>query len=90
MLTQIKLSNFKSFKEPTVIDFNATKYSMLKESNTKDNVLKGSLFIGANASGKTNAIYSISVLLDLLFSNSIVDMTSNFCLFSMMIKSYMI
>lgn len=72
MLTKIKMQNFKSFKETTIIDFTSTKYTMLKETNTKDGVLKGCMFVGANASGKTNAIYSISVLLDLLFSNAVV------------------
>ena len=76
------MKNFKSFKNETVIDFMATKYTMLKDTNSKDGILKGCMFVGGNATGKTNAIYAISVLLDLLFKNANVEMPLNFCLFS--------
>lgn len=76
------MKNFKSFKNETTVDFMATKYTMLKDSNSKNGVLKGCMFVGGNATGKTNAIYAISLLLDLLFTNAIIDMQINFCLFS--------
>lgn len=82
MLTKIKMKNFKSFKSETIIDFAATKYSMLKDDNTCDGVLKGCMFVGGNATGKTNAIYAISSLLDMLFLNANLDIPMNFCLFS--------
>ncbi len=82
MLTKVRLKNFKSFKEETIIDIEATKYSMLLETNTAQGVTKGLMFAGGNATGKTNAILSISVLLDLLFANAYINMAANFCAFS--------
>ncbi|MDE6059521.1 MAG: ATP-binding protein [Clostridia bacterium] len=82
MLTKVRVKNFKSFKNETTIDFLATKYSMLKDTNSKNGILKGCMFVGGNATGKTNAIYSISMLLDLLLSNANTNMPANFCLFS--------
>ena len=70
MLSKIKIENFKSFKESTTIDFTATKYTTLKDTNVENNLVKGCLFVGANASGKTNVINAISILLDLLFTNA--------------------
>ena len=82
MLTKVRMKNFKSFKNETTVDFLATKYSMLKDSNSKNGILKGCMFVGGNATGKTNAIYAISMLLDLLFKNANINMLMNFCLFS--------
>lgn len=82
MLTKVRMKNFKSFKNETTIDCTATKYTMLKDSNSMSGVLKGCMFVGGNATGKTNAIYAISMLLDLLFLNANTNMSINFCLFS--------
>lgn len=82
MLAKVKMKNFKSFKNETTVDFLATKYTMLKETNSMNGVLKGCMFVGGNATGKTNAIYAISMLLDLLFTNANINMNINFCLFS--------
>lgn len=82
VLAKIKIENFKSFKESTTIDFTATKYTTLKDTNVENNLVKGCLFVGANASGKTNAINAISILLDLLFTNAVIDIGVNFCVFS--------
>lgn len=82
MLAKVRIKNFKSFKKDTIIDFSATKYSMLKDTNSKNGILKGCMFVGGNATGKTNAIYATSILLDLLFAKSYVNMPINFCLFS--------
>lgn len=82
MLTKVRMKNFKSFKNETTVDFLATKYSMLKDNNSKNGILKGCMFVGGNATGKTNAIYAISMLLDLLFKNANINMLMNFCLFS--------
>lgn len=82
MLTQIKLKNFKSFKNETVISFVSTNYQPLRDKNVYNDIVKGSLFVGGNATGKTNIIYSISFLLDLLFINNAKNTSQNFCLFS--------
>ena len=69
MLKSYEITNFKSFKNPTTIDLTTTSYELLADRNTKDGILKGLLFVGANASGKSNAIIAIRFLLDLLFRN---------------------
>lgn len=72
MLTKMTLTNFLSFKEETVFDFTPTKYTILSETNTTHDIaegaklLKGALFIGPNASGKTNALRGITFLLRLI------------------------
>jgi len=67
MLTKISFKNFKSFVEKTTIDLNATGYEILAETNkTEDNILKGAIFVGGNASGKTTIIRAIRFLLELL------------------------
>ena len=67
MLTKMYLTNFLSFKERTEIDFTASKYSILGNTNVYNNeFLKGALFIGPNASGKTNALKGISFLIKMI------------------------
>ena len=52
VLTKIIIKNFKSFKNETIIDFTKTNYTFLSDTNAADNgVLKGAMFVGANASG---------------------------------------
>ncbi len=43
-----------------------TKSEILNESNIYDDTLKRCAFYGSNASGKTNALNSVTLLLDLL------------------------
>ena len=81
MLKTVRIKNYRSIRDEVIIDFTATKYSMLRETNVHNSIVKGALFVGGNATGKTNIIYSISVLLDLLFTNMQIDMPQ-FCLFS--------
>lgn len=67
MLTKMYLTNFLSFYERTEFDFTASKYSILSETNVDNNsVLKGALFIGPNAAGKTNALKGISFLINMI------------------------
>ena len=67
MLKKMYLTNFLSFSERTEFDFTASKYSILSETNVSDNsVLKGALVIGANASGKSNALEGIEFLIRLI------------------------
>jgi len=72
MLTKIIFKNFKSFKNKTVIDLIANNNDLLKESNTYNQVLKGITFFGSNSTGKTGALLTIKLLLDLLFSNETI------------------
>ncbi|MBR4981156.1 MAG: AAA family ATPase [Lachnospiraceae bacterium] len=67
MLTKMYLTNFLSFSERTEFDFTASKYSILSASNVSDNnVLKGALVIGPNASGKSNALEGIAFIIKLI------------------------
>ncbi|MGM9974256.1 MAG: ATP/GTP-binding protein [Clostridiaceae bacterium] len=67
MLKRMTLTNFLSFKEETVIEFSQTKYGILNTTNVSDTgVLKGGLFIGPNASGKSNILKGIKFLLNFL------------------------
>lgn len=66
MLTKMYLTNFLSFPQRTEFDFTASKYSILAETNVHNGVLKGALFIGPNASGKSNALKGISFLINLI------------------------
>ena len=66
MLTKMYLTNFLSFCERTEFDFTASKYSILSDTNVYQNSLKGAMFIGANASGKSNALKGIGLLIWLI------------------------
>ena len=78
MLKSITLDNYTTFFSKTSIDFAATNYKFLEKENVGDGrILKGALFIGENASGKTKIIEAIKFLLDLLFDNNVIDFTIN-------------
>lgn len=81
MLKKLIINNFKSFSTETIIDVTATNYKILKETNSYNGILKGLLFIGGNATGKTNAIKAIKTLLDLLFGDREIDLGPKKCLF---------
>lgn len=82
MLTQYTIENFKSFKESTTVDLHATNYKILSDTNVdKNGILKGAIFVGANASGKSNLLEALHFLLKLLFSKNSVTFGSNTCLF---------
>ena len=67
MLTKMYLTNFLSFKERTEFDFTASKYSILSKTNVYENeILKGALFIGPNAAGKSNALKGISFIIKMI------------------------
>jgi AAA15 family ATPase/GTPase len=77
------MRNFKSFKYETTIDFTKTNYKVLDIPNVSDKgVLKGMMFVGANASGKSNALHAIRLLLDLLFMEKEINSGLFACLFS--------
>lgn len=68
MLTKITLDNFKSFKNKTTVDLNKTNYTILPQNVADNGILKGCIFVGANASGKSTIILGVKLLLDFLFS----------------------
>ena len=66
MLVKLSMKNFKSFMDKSEIDLNATGYEILKDTNkTKDNILKGALIVGGNATGKSTVLKAIKFLLEL-------------------------
>lgn len=67
MLTKITLDNFKSFKNKTTIDLTKTNYAILPQNVADNGVLKGCIFVGPNASGKSTVILAVKLLLDFLF-----------------------
>ena len=73
MLKNIKIDNFTTFVKPTTIDFSATNYKFLEENVSASKILKSTLFVGENASGKTQVLKAISLLLDLLFENNDIN-----------------
>lgn len=82
MLKSFAIDNFKSFRNNTKIELVKTNYQVLAGTNVKGDVLKGLMFVGANASGKTNVILAIKFLLDCLFGKNNINMTDYICLFS--------
>ncbi len=81
MLTKIKLDNFKSFKNNTTVDLMKTNYSILPQNVADNGVLKGCIFVGANASGKSTIILGIKLLLDFLFSERNLNSGIFLCMF---------
>ena len=72
MLTKMYLTNFLSFSERTEFDFTASKYTILSDSNVSDNdVLKGALVIGPNASGKSNVLEGVGLVIKLIKSEGV-------------------
>ncbi len=66
MLKKFEVYNFKSFTNKTVFNIEKEKDIVFLEENAKNNLLKGILFIGPNASGKTNSINAIRLLLEII------------------------
>lgn len=80
MLTKMYLTNFLSFSEKTEFDFTASKYSILSDSNVNSNdILKGALIIGPNASGKSNVLEGIGLLIKLIKGEGVS--VKRFCCF---------
>ena len=82
MLKKVRFKNFKSFTRETVISLEKTKLAILDSTNTRGGILRGCAFYGANASGKTNALNAVSVLLDLLFVNAPFDPSTMITIFN--------
>lgn len=73
MLKNIKIDNFTTFVKSTFIDFSSTNYKFLDENISSNKILKSTLFVGENASGKTQILRAISLLFDLLFANNDIN-----------------
>lgn len=82
MLKSYEICNFKSFKNKTKFELQKTNYQTLAATNLKGNTLKGLMFVGANASGKSNAIIAVKFLLDCLFGKLDINMDVYMCMFS--------
>lgn len=82
MLEKVIIKNFRSFREETTIDFSKTNNTILPRNVAENDILKGTIFVGANASGKSNIIEAIKVLLDLLFLERNINQSMFRCLFS--------
>ena len=81
MLTKITLDNFKSFKNETTIDLTRTNYTILPQNVASNGVLKGCIFVGANASGKSTIILGVKLLLDFLFLERNLNSGIFLCMF---------
>lgn len=81
MLTKITLNNFKSFKNPVTVDLMKTNYTILSQNVADNGVLKGCIFVGANASGKSTVILGVKLLLDFLFSERNLNSGIFLCMF---------
>ena len=75
MLKRVRFKNFKSFVSETIIDLEASKSNILLDTNVENDIVKGCCFYGANASGKTNALNAITLLLDLFFKDVLINPT---------------
>ena len=72
----------RGFMEKSEIDLNATGYEILNDTNkTKDNILKGALIVGGNATGKSTVLKAIEFLLELLVWQVNMVPVSYLCLF---------
>lgn len=67
------LTNFLSFLERTEFNFTSSKYTILSETNVSDKgILKGALMIGANASGKSNALSGLKFIIELMKGDGVL------------------
>lgn len=83
MLVKLTMKNFKSFMEKSVLDLNATGYEILNDTNkNKENILKGALIVGGNATGKSTVLQAIKFLLELLVWQVSFEPLNYICLFN--------
>ena len=82
MLIEYSIKGFKSFCNETSVDLRAKNYKILTTVNTtKENILKGLMFVGGNASGKSNSVLPLKLLLDLLFAKTDISIRNYQCKF---------
>lgn len=78
MILEIKIKNFRSYKEETIFTMipNASEYKIENIAELNDNqikILKTALIYGANASGKSNIIRALYEIIKLLIHKPKVD-----------------
>ena len=64
MIQELKVRNFLSFKDEAILSFEATKDTMLEDSNVVEvdqgvRLLRFAMVMGANASGKSNLLKAV-------------------------------
>lgn len=82
MLQRYTMEGFLSAKNCIEVDLRKTQYHILERTNVKDGILKGCMFVGGNASGKTNLIEGLRFLLIALFTKVEINWDDYLCLFS--------
>ena len=82
MLQSYSLEGFLSINNLIEIDLKKSQYQILEKTNVENGLLKGCMFVGGNASGKTNLIEGLWFLLRVLFEKSEVNWNNYLCLFS--------
>lgn len=81
LLEKIVVYNFKSYKAETEICFSKTNYTSLPYNVADSGILKSCMFVGGNASGKSNIIEAIKYLLDALFEDKNIHGKNWKCIF---------
>ena len=81
MLQSYCIQGFKSIKNATEVDLKKTQYQTLEKTNVCNGILKGCMFVGANASGKSTIILGVKLLLDFLFSERDLNSGIFLCMF---------
>lgn len=80
MLAKLKIKNFVSFKNETVIDFKKTNYTILPQNVCeKTGILKGAMIAGGNGAGKSTIIEALKIFLDLMFKESDIYFANKIC-----------
>ncbi|HWW42241.1 ATP-binding protein [Pedobacter sp.] len=81
MLVYFKVGNFKSIKDPILINFAATAINEHEETNVfekgKDRLLKTVLMYGANAGGKSKILDAFKVYKDMILLSTNFNSTRN-------------
>jgi len=81
MITKISAKNYRSINKPAEISLTAANYPFLN-NNCFNNILKGCLFFGGNASGKSSILSVFSLLIKLLSNGNLGHLKNDFCVFS--------
>ena len=80
MLLNYKFQNFRSFKNKTTLSMNAGAQHTLDENLIRENglrILPSAVIYGANASGKSNIIMSLTVMREIVLQGSLETLSSD-------------
>lgn len=82
MIIEYSMKGFMSFCNKTIVDLKAKYGKNHANLNIEhDNVLKGLMFVGGNASGKSNTLLALKLLLDFLFAKTAASISDYRCKF---------